>query len=459
MEYRHWSGRPHLEGKVLGFTRCRNRDASHRGRLPVLRGLIRELHFAACILAIASLSAVSLASAQVTQNPALADISQASPADIDDFNRYVASLWPKAHARGVSRTTFSHAFANVTPDLRILAKPNQQPELERPIWDYLRQIVSDKRFNMGRQALADNSKGLRSIEQAYGVPPNIVVAVWGVESMYGTNTGQYNVIRSLATLGWRGGHRARFGEQQLLSALRIVEHGDVAPEQMTGSWAGAMGHTQFIPTTYEAYAVDFDGDGRRDIWGSATDAVASAAHLLKANGWHAGEPWGYEVRLPPRFDFAQAGLSNRKPIGAWAIAGLKHADGRPLEQADWKGSLLLPAGANGPALLVFGNFRALLRYNNSVSYGMAVAWLAQKLVDAPFLTKPWPEEERALQTDERRELQRLLSARGFPLRSQDGVLGSETISALRTYQQSKGLPADGFPSLRLLQELRKDARS
>ena len=387
------------------------------------------------------------------------DQPQASDADIADFKAYVAALWPKADAKGVSRATFTRAFANLTPDLRILAKPKQQPEQVSSIWDYLSQIVSEKRFALGQKAYAGNLAGMKAIEQVYGVPPNIIVAVWGVESMYGTNMGQYGVIRSLATLGWRGERRARFGEQQLISALRILEHGDVAPDRMTGSWAGAMGHTQFIPTTYEAYAVDFDRDGRRDIWGSATDAVASAANLLKSNGWKAGEPWGFEVQLPAKFDFGQAGLSTKKPLAAWARAGVRRANGKPLEPTDMKASLLLPAGASGPALLVTGNFRALLRYNNSVSYGLAVAWLAQKLIDAPFISKPWPITERTLQLEERKELQRLLAARGLAVRSQDGVMGSETTTALRSYQLSKGLPPDGFPSLKVLEALRKDEHS
>ena len=414
---------------------------------------------AAMTLSVAS--APDAAVAQTTTVPLTgADIvPEASPADIADFKAYVGALLPNAEAKGVSRATFNRAFANVTPDMRILAKPKQQPELERPIWEYLEQIVSERRFNLGKQALAGNGEGLKAIEKVYGVPVHMLAAVWGVESMYGTNTGTYNVVRSLATLGWRGGRRARFGEQQLISALRILQHGDVDPDRMTGSWAGAMGHTQFIPTTYEAYAVDFDGDGRRDIWGNATDAVASAGHLLKSSGWHAGEPWGYEVTVPPRFDYSQAGLSTRKPLSAWAQAGIRQADGKPLKTGDLKASLLLPAGANGPALLVFGNFRALLRYNNSVSYGLAVAWLAQKLIDQPFLQKPWPIDEPALQLEERRELQRLLAARGLAVRSQDGVFGAETISAVRSYQQSKGLPADGFPSLKVLQELRSDGHS
>ena len=382
-----------------------------------------------------------------------------TPDDLADFSRFVQSLWPKSQAAGVSVATFHRTFDKLTPDPDILAKPKQQPELERPIWEYLKQIVSDKRLVLGREALRVNAAPLAAIEAAYGVPRNIVVAVWGVESMYGTNTGHYNVVRSLATLAWRGGRKARFGEQQLLSALRILEHGDVTPEAMTGSWAGAMGHVQFIPTTFEAYAVDFDHDGRRDIWGDASDAVASAANFLKKSGWHAGEPWGFEVRLPRDFDFALAGLANRRPLTFWQKAGVVRPDGAPVGQGALKAALLLPAGSGGPALLVFGNFRALLRYNNSVSYGLAVAWLAEKLVDGPFLAAPWPVAEPVLQLEERREMQQLLLARGFTIRAADGVMGAETVAALRAYQRSKGLPADGFPSARVLRELRNDAHS
>jgi membrane-bound lytic murein transglycosylase B len=402
---------------------------------------------------------VPVAHAQQSVAADAAPASDFTTNELADFRRYVAGLKPRALAAGVSEATYRHAFAGVTPDARILQKPKQQPELERPIWDYLQQIVSEKRFNLGKEAYATNRVALQLIERAYGVPANIVAAVWGVESMYGTNTGQYNVVRSLATLGWRGGRRARFGEQQLLAALRILEHGDITPEAMTGSWAGAMGHTQFIPTTYEAYAVDFDHDGRRDIWSDPTDAVASAAYLLKKNGWHAGEPWGYEVRLPRGFEFGQAGLATRKPLADWHHLGVKRVDGQPLGRPDWKASVLLPAGAKGPALLVFGNFRALLRYNNSVSYGLAVAWLAQKLIDAPFITVPWPVDERPLQLEERKELQRLLLQKGYALRASDGILGAETISAVRAFQRTRRIPADGFPTLHVLEELRIDQPS
>jgi len=379
--------------------------------------------------------------------------------DLADFKQFVQGFWPKAQAEGVSAATFRRAFDKLAPDPHILVKPKQQPELERPIWEYLKQIVSDKRLGLGREALRINGPALAAIEEAYGVPRNIVVAVWGVESMYGTNTGQYNVVRSLATLAWRGGRKAAFGEQQLLAALRILEHGDVSPEAMTGSWAGAMGPVQFIPTTFEAYAVDFDHSGRRDIWGNVTDAVASAANFLKKNGWHAGEPWGYEVSLPKDFDLSLAGLVTKRPVSFWRKAGVVRTDGGALGRADLRASLLLPAGSAGPKLLVFGNFRALLRYNRSISYGLAVASLAEKLADKPFLSASWPLDDPSLQPDERRELQQLLVARGFSIKDTDGVMGVETVAALRAYQRSKGLPADGYPSARVLKELRNDARS
>ncbi len=414
---------------------------------------VRTVAVWACAVLLATSMASAPAVAAETPAP------EATAEDLADFRSYVAALWPRAEAKGVSRATFTQAFSGLAPDMRILAKPKQQPEHVQPVWEYLNQIVSEKRFALGQKAYAGNLAGMKVIEQAYGVPPHFIVAVWGVESMYGTNTGQYGVIRSLATLGWRGGRRARFGEQQLMAALRILQRGDVAPERMTGSWAGAMGHTQFIPTTFEAYAVDFDRDGHRDIWGSATDAVASAANLLKSNGWKPSEPWGFEVQLPARFDLGQAGLSNRKPLSAWARAGVRRANGKALEPTDMKAALLLPAGADGPALLVTGNFRALLRYNNSVSYALAVVLLAQKLIDGPFIEKAWPLTARGLLLEERKELQRLLTARGLTVSSQDGVMGPETTKALKAYQQSKGLPADGFPSMKVLEALRKDEHS
>ena len=414
---------------------------------------------AALLIALAPAAFAPTAALAADAWPAGNEPIDPSPEEIASFRAYVDALLPKAEAAGINRATYKRAFEGQTPDLRIIKKPKAQPEFEQPIWVYLNQLVSEKRFNLGKQALAENIDTLKAIEKVYGIAPHMQVAVWGVESMYGTNTGQYNVIRSLATLGWKGGRRAKFGEQQLLAALRIYQKGDVPLDKMTGSWAGAMGHTQFIPTTYELYAVDFDGDGHRDIWGNATDAVASAANLLKRNGWTAGEPWGFEVKLPPRFDFGMTGIGNRKPLSVFADAGVRRADGRPLPRTESKGAIILPAGSKGPAVMVLGNFRSLLRYNNSISYALAVAWLGQKLIDEPFIAAPWPVEERALQLDERKELQRLLAARGLAVQSSDGVFGPETLGAVRTYQKSKGLAADGFPSLRVLEALRADARS
>lgn len=376
-----------------------------------------------------------------------------------DFAAYVRSLWPKAESAGISVETFNAAFAGVVPDERILAKRSAQPELERPVWEYLEQIVNEKRYTMGVAALQQESGLLDAIEATYGVPRDVLVAVWGIESLYGTNTGPFSVIRSLATLGWSKGHRARFAEQQLIAALKILQHGDVSPDKLTGSWAGAMGHTQFIPTTYLAYAVDFDKDGRRDIWSSNVDALASAAHYLKANGWHAGEPWGYEVKLPRGFDYTQAGLATKKTVAAWRDLNVSRVDGGKLASSTLKGSILLPAGARGPALLVLGNFRALLHYNNAESYGLAVGWLAARLSDKTFLVTPWPKDLRPLQKAERQEMQRLLISRGYAISHADGTVRAETRAAVRAYQHSKGLPEDGFPTEDLLEELRADART
>lgn len=289
------------------------------------------------------------------------------PAPQESFEQWRDRFRQDAQAAGITTATFNQAFAGVTPDDAVITADRSQPEFTRPVWEYLSSAVSQQRIANGQKLLTQYSSLLAQLEARYGIEPERLVAFWGIESNYGNNMGTKSVIRSLATLAYSG-RRPAFAQAQLLAALTIIQNGDITPERMIGSWAGAMGQTQFIPTTYNEHAVDFDGDGRRDIWGSNADALASTANYLKASGWQDGKPWGFEVRLPQGFDYAQADMDIRKPLSDWQAMGVQGAT-TPLSPAYSmeQASLLLPAGHRGPAFLVFNNFRTILRYNNSSS--------------------------------------------------------------------------------------------
>lgn len=309
------------------------------------------------------------------------------------FDRWVADFWTQAHAGGISRATYEAAFRDVSPDPEVLEKARYQPEFVKPMGDYLATAVSEKRVNNGREMLAKYSGVLDRIEQAYGVDRHILVAIWGVESSYGDvlddTTVVRNVIRSLATLAYADRAHARYARQQLVAALKIIQHGDITARGMTGSWAGAMGQTQFIPTTYNAYAVDFDGDGHRNIWTSPTDALASAANYLRKSGWVGGKTWGYEVILPRGFDYHSSQGASRS-LAAWERLGVRRASGEEFARADDKAVLMAPAGANGPAFLMLRNHFVIRRYNNAVVYALAVGHLADRLRGGSEFVQPWP---------------------------------------------------------------------
>ena len=293
------------------------------------------------------------------------------------FARFIEKLWPAARRQGVSRRVFDRAFAGVVPDPDVLARSRRQAEFVKTFRAYLAGALSDKRIANGRMQLAENRRLLEAIEARYGVDRHIVLAIWGMESAYGEFPGDKYVIRSLATLAWRG-KRRHFARRQLLAALKGLQHGDITPGRMLGSWAGAMGQTQFIPTTYRAYAVDLDGDGRRNIWTSRADALGSTASYLKRSGWVRGRQWGMEVRLPPGFDHGLRGRGNARGLAAWAELGLRRADGRALAGpgSAW---LVLPEGRGGRAFLITGNIRVIRRYNNALFYALAVGLLADRL--------------------------------------------------------------------------------
>jgi len=381
--------------------------------------------------------------AQVTR-----DIGPRSPA----FDRWIADLRPEALRAGVSAGTFDRAMGGIGLNRDSIRREATQPEFTRPIWAYLDSAVSDTRIENGRRALAEQDRTLAAIEARFGVEREVIVAIWGLESSYGTLRGTTPVIESLASLGFEG-RRQAFFRQQLIGALQIIEAGDVAPERMVGSWAGAMGHTQFIPTSYLAYAVDFDGDGRRNIWADdPTDALASAAAYLARFGWQRGQPALVEVRLPSGFDPRLAG--SRRAVGAWAALGVRAAGGARLPQSG-EATLMFPAGTQGPAFLTFDNFRVIKRYNNADAYAIAIAHLADRLRGAGTFEGAWPRDDRPLSADERRELQEILQRAGHYRGEIDGRVGSGTLAAVQEWQAANGLAPDGYVSLALLQRMRR----
>ena len=377
----------------------------------------------------------------------------ADPAKIAGMRRWVKDFRRRAMAEGVTGATFDRAFRGADYNADVIARDRNQSEFVKPIWDYLASAASDKRIANGKEMLARHRDTLTEIEDRYGVAREVVVAVWGMESAYGEYRGSINVIEALATLAYDG-RRGRFFEQQLIAALKILQNGDTLPANMTGSWAGAMGHTQFIPTSYEAYAVDFRGDGRRDIWSEdPTDALASTAAYLSRSGWIRGMPWGVEVRLPDGFDYGQVARSNRKMPNQGARLGVLGRDGRAVP--DYGAAyVLLPAGAGGAAFLVFKNFDVIKRYNAADAYALGVGHLSDRLIGGGPIESSWPTGDRALTRDERKELQRRLTARGFNTRGVDGRIGPNTVKAIRGFQRSAGLTPDGHASHRLLIRLR-----
>lgn len=371
---------------------------------------------------------------------------------------FVNALWLDAKQRGISRGLFDRAFANFEPDLEIYELLANQPEHVASPWDYMSRIVFDNRIQVGKEKLAALVAVLERIEAKHGVDRHILLAIWGIESSFGTAPGSRYVIRSLATLAIGDARRPQFWRNELLAALSILQQGDVAFENMTGSWAGAMGHTQFMPSSYVAHASDFDGDGRRDIWTSVPDALASTANYLKSAGWQSGVPWGFEVVLPAGFDFANARPGIVKRLAEWQALAIEVPFGRSIPSTRGQLSLLLPSSAEGPAFLVTGNFRAILRYNNSVLYALAVGHLADRIAGGERLAGLWPRDDPQLKRAAIEDLQRRLAALGFDAGPVDGLNGTATKLAIRAYQARNSLPEDGWPGVRLLKRLKADAQ-
>ncbi len=372
----------------------------------------------------------------------------------ENHSAFLAELKTDALKAGVSTPTFDRALAGIVIDSSILDLLASQPEHGMAPWDYMARLASPQRIGDGGIELQRHKATLNSVEQKTGVDRHVVVAIWGVESSYGRLPGTRPVIRSLATLAVADQRRPAFWRKELLAALIILERGDITPDAMTGSWAGAMGHTQFMPTSFLAEAVDHDGDGRRDIWSSVPDALASTATYLQRAGWRSGTSWGAEVVLPAGFDYGRAPPDLMRPAQSWREMGIELPFGRIWPPGLDESALLLPAGMHGPAFLVTSNFKAILRYNNATAYALAVGHLADRLAGAPELAQPWPTDDPPLARMERRELQARLSALGLDVGPIDGVVGGLTRRAVRTWQRQRGLAEDGWPGQRLLDQLR-----
>ena len=371
-----------------------------------------------------------------------------------NFNAFLQSLWPEARSAGVSEVTFNQVFSGMTPDPDTVRLMNRQSEFVKPIWEYLSTAVSQQRIQTGRQMASRYSSVLDQIESRFGVSRFVVLSVWGMETNFGGYMGNHNVIRALATLAYQAPRRRDYWKTELITALRIVQAGHVRFEDMEGSWAGAMGHTQFMPSSWARFSADYDGDGRNDIWTNIPDALASTANYLNAHGWRPGETWGYEVTLPQGFNYALADEKTTRTLSEWQRIGIRRVHGREFPRLNDNATLLLPAGARGPAFLLLPNFSVIKRYNNATSYAMGVGHLADRILGGGPFAHSWPIGDRALSRSEVEELQTLLSRLGFDSGGVDGKLGPMTRNAIRGYQSAAGLVPDGYASGSLLDRLK-----
>jgi len=372
-----------------------------------------------------------------------------------NFKACLEGLWPDAARRGVSRETFDAYTRELTPDLRIMDLLDAQPEFTKAVWDYLDVLVNEDRIRRGQEILAQYRPIFDMMEKTYGVDRYIVTAIWGVESNFGTSGGDRSVVRSTATLACVG-RRQDYFRNEFLATLEILDRGDISPERLKGSWAGAFGPTQFMPTSFKRFAVDFDGDGRRDVVDSPADLIGSTANNLKSDGWIAGQSWGYEVVLPAGFDFLLADSINAMPLREWERRGVVRVGGKAYPRPTDRAYLLVPAGANGPAFIMLNNFRVLMKYNPAEAYALAIGHLADRMRgDRPFATA-WPRNERVLTSAERFELQEHLVRRGFDIGGDPtGRINAKSRSAIKSFQVSQGAIPDGFASADLLERLRQ----
>jgi membrane-bound lytic murein transglycosylase B len=383
-------------------------------------------------------------------------VAKRDPKDIA-FDGFLKDFRATALAAGISKATYIAAMSGIHRNPRIEAMNEEQPEFVKPVWSYLDGAVSPRRVSEGRRKLDELSSVLETIEAKFGVPREILVSIWGNETDYGNDTGGFNIFEALSTLAYAGA-RTDFARGELIAALKMVQEEGLDPKNMPASWAGAFGQLQMLPSTYLKSAVDGDGDGKKDLWHSAADALASAASELAAQGWQRGYDWGYEVQLPASFPFELADGDTEKPVADWTALGVRRVDGAALVPNAESGSIYIPAGQHGPAFLTFPNFKVILKYNNAVSYALAVCELADTLSGHSGVVATWPRDQQPLSRDERIAFQNALVKLGFDPGKIDGVLGRSVKAALRNYQKSHGFPADGFPTMSLLAMMLVEAK-
>lgn len=401
----------------------------------------------AAALALA-LPACGLANIETSPRPTARPATLSAP-QTGNFDAWVAGFTTRARASGISQTTLDRALPTLRHLPETVALDRRQSEFGARIWDYMDSTVSATRISQGQAALRRHGDMLNRIEARYGVPPEVLVAIWGIESSYGANRGGTHILSSLATLA-KDGRRGAFFEEQLLDALRIIQAGDISAQAMIGSWAGAFGHMQFMPSSFLTYAVDFTGNGRRDVWADdPADALASAANYLARRGWTRGQPWAREVILPSGFDLRLTGQT--QPTANWSRAGVRAAAGAPLQSGQAR--LVLPGGARGPAFLTYGNYDVLKEYNLSDAYVLAVGHLSDRLRGGAALQGNWPRNDRPLTGDERRALQRRLNALGHDTGGVDGRIGPATVAAVQAWQKAQGLAPDGYVNADLLRQI------
>jgi len=379
--------------------------------------------------------------------------AEAIRAAAENFHSCIQRLWPAAARRGISRNVFATYTAPLAPDLRIMDLLDNQPEFTKAIWDYLDILVTDERIARGRELLEKYRSVFDAVERAYGVDRYIIAAIWGVETNYGTLIGERPVLRSTATLACVG-RRQEFFREEFLSTLEIIQRRDIRPDRLVGSWAGAFGPTQFMPTAFKKYAVDFDHDGRRDVVDSVPDVIASTANNLKRDGWVPGHTWGYEVVVPATFNFLLADHSRSMTVREWERHGIRRPDGHPFPRPDDHAFLLVPAGVQGPGFLMLANFGVIMKYNPAEAYALAIGHLADRLRGGAPFAQDWPRYERVLSRTERLELQQLLARHGYDVGEPDGLFGVRTRAAIREFQAKNGRIPDGFASAGILDQLR-----
>jgi membrane-bound lytic murein transglycosylase B len=402
---------------------------------------------AACLVSFSVFTTLS-AQAKVSEPTQVVETEKA-------FQHWLIDFKTQAVQAGISNQTLSQAFEDVHLNQHVLELDRRQPEFTSTFFEYFNRAVSDQRIESGIKNLKKHRNLLREVTQKYGVPERILVAFWGMETNYGSYTGNIPIIESLATLSYNP-RRRNFFSKQLINALQIIDLGHVSPQQMKGSWAGAMGQCQFMPYNYLRYSVDGDGDGKINLWDSLPDALYSAGNFLEQLGWQKEQSWGREVHLPKGFDYALADGKTQRSLKEWQTLGIKQANGRSLAtQIEMPATLLLASDFRGPAFLVYDNFKVIKRWNNSDKYAIAVGRLADRIVGKPILTKSQPEDDKGLSTAEMQEIQSLLNTLGYAVGEADGIAGSRTKKALRNFQIKHQLAADGYPSIRMLNLLQQ----